>query len=148
MFREKSRHFQVGQKKSSMHSNLLADFFSHFQVSMEHRKKHCLTWSKQVYFAKIYLATFLWFHVIKAITQMSTFLWTCLSHLIKVKKKWELRAKGLRIQTRSWQIKMKKKKSKTKNNQASKNLGYCSYLLNGNCQKNKHPKWRHHWKFS
>ena len=42
MFREESRHFQVGEKKSSMHSNLLADFLSHFQVSMEHRKKHCL----------------------------------------------------------------------------------------------------------
>lgn len=40
-----------------------------------------------------------------------------------------------------------KKKSKTKNNQASKHLGYCSYLLNGNCQKNKHPKRKHHWKF-
>lgn len=40
------------KKKSSMHSNLLADFFSHFQVSMEHRKKHCLVAKTGLLFQK------------------------------------------------------------------------------------------------
>lgn len=145
MFREKSRHFQVGQKKSSMHSNLLADFFSHFQVSMEHRKKHCLV-------AKIgLLCKNLFSHIFMVSCYQSYhtdvyFLWTCLSHLIKVKKKGNWGQRACEFRHVHGRLKWKKK-SKTKNNQASKNLGYCSYLLNGNCPKNKHPKWKHHWKF-
>lgn len=81
--------------------------------------RHTVSWPKQVYFAKIYLATFLWFHVIKAITQMSTFLWTCLSHLIKVKKKgnWGQRACEFRhVHGRlKWKKKAKQKTIKQAN---------------------------------